>query len=296
MNKKIMIIGITILILAVGLYWMVYFFNTENPLIGTWEHNESYPSIDITFEWIFFEDQKFLRTESVEVNQSWANQTFLGSYKLSGEQLTLEYENNLPVKTSKYNYKILGDVLKLSTQDANPITLPNLTRVSKLNLREWPIEDKPITTPAESLVITIDDLPEGYKICANRTEEHGKIVDPIESYSVIYSKGNCSNASEGLFSIIIKFDISFDASIFYNMTKFPVLEKEKHKIRNDSVNAIGDESFAHYTTLDQTQNDSQIYLWFRISNIVGLIKVPYDYSLAYELAEIVEQRIYNSTL
>jgi hypothetical protein len=297
MNKKttISIIAVLLMIVILLIGWF-YYYNSDNPLIGTWEYNDSYQSIDITFEWIFFEDYKFLRTESVLVNQNWANQTFLGIYKVSGEELTLIYKNNLPVKTNTYKYKIVDDILRLSTLDAIPISLPDLNRVSKLNLRRWPMEDKPITIPAESLVISIDDLPEGYKICQNRSEEHGKIVDPIESYSIIYSEGNCSNASEGLLSIIFKFDSSFDASIFYNITKFPVLEKEKHKILNDSINAIGDESFAHYAAIDQTQNDSQIYLWFRISNIVGLIKVPYDYSLAYELAELVEQRINDDTM
>ena len=295
MNKKIMIIGITVLLLAAGLIGWFYFFNTENPLIGTWEHKEFQPPVNITVEWSFFEDQKFLRTESFLVNQSWINRTFLGRYELSGELLKLSYENNLPVKTAKYTYKISGDTLRLLTQDDIPMQLPNLTRISNLSLREWPIADKPITVPAESLVLNIDDLSDEYKICHIRTEHQGKLVDPIESYSVIYSKGNCSNYTEGLFSIILKFDSSFDASIFYNETKFPVVLAESQKILNDSVNTIGDESFAHYH-IGQVLNDSQISFWFRISNIVGLIKVPYDYSFTYELTEIVEQRIYDNAV
>ena len=58
---------------------------------------------------------------------------------------------------------------------------------------------------------------------------------------------------------------------------------------------IGDDSFAHYH-MGQVLNDSQISFWFRISNIIGLIKVPYDYSFTYELTEIVEQRIYDSAI
>ena len=295
MNKKIMIIGITVLLLAAGLIGWFYFFNTENPLIGTWEHKEFQPTINITAEYSFFEDQKFLQMIFSQINQSWNNHTFLGEYKISGELLTMSYENNLPVKMAKYIYKISGDTLQLIIQDDAPNQPPSLTRVSNIPLREWPIADKPITVPAESLVLNIDDLPEDYKICKNRSEEFGKIVDPIESYSVIYSKGNCSNYTEGLFSVILKFDSSFDASIFYNETKFPVVITESQKILNDSVNSIGDESFAHYI-MGQVLNDSQIFFWFRISNIVGLIKVPYDYSFTYELTEIVEQRIYDNAV
>ena len=295
MNKKIMIIGITILILATGLIGWFYFFNTENPLVGTWELKEFQPTINITAEYSFFEDQKFLQLISSQINQSWINHTFLGEYKISGELLTMSYENNLPVKVAKYIYKISNDTLQLIIQDDVSIQPTNLTRVSDVPLREWPIADKPITVPAESLVLNIDDLPEGYIICKNRSEEFGKIVEPIESYSVIYSNGNCSNFTEGLFSVILKFDSSFDASIFYNETKSPIFVTESQKILNDSVNSIGDESFAHYI-MGQVLNDSQIFFWFRISNIVGLIKVPYDYSFTYELTEIVEQRIYDSII
>lgn len=289
MNKKVLIVGITALLFTVGLIGWYCFFSMENPLVGTWERVDFQPTMNVTVEYCFFEDQKFLQTISFQINQSWVNQTFLGKYRTSGELLKILYENNLNVKMMNYSYEVSGDTMRLSTLDDVP--LPNLTRISNVPLREWPIPDKPITVSPESLVFSIDDLPEGCIYCANRSHEISLIVNPTETYSVIFSKGNCSNRTEGLISIIYKYDSSFDASIEYNQNRLIVLP-DRQRIINDSIDTIGDESFAHF--VGPALNDSLIYFWFRLSNVVGLINVANDYSFALELTELVEQRIYDS--
>lgn len=288
MNKKVLIVGITALLFTVGLIGWYCFFGIENPLVGTWERVDFQPTMKVTVEFSFFEDGKFLQTISYQVNQSWANQTFLGRYRTSRELLTVSYENNLAVKMMNHSYEVSGDTLRFSIQDDVHVQLPNFTRVSNVPLREWPIADKSITVSPESLVLSIDDLPEGYIYCANRSHEMGLIINPTDVYSVIFSKGNCSNRTEGLISIIFKFDSSFDASIEYNQNRLTVLP-DSQRIINDSIDTIGDESFAHF--VGPALNDSLIYFWFRLSNVVGLINVANDYSFALELTEIVEQRI-----
>jgi hypothetical protein len=172
-----------------------------------------------------------------------------------------------------------------------PVQTINLTRVDAKPLRAWPNIEQPKKVLPENLVLNIDDLSEDYKICHNGTDEPGRIVEPIDSFSRSFSTANCSDFEDSLLSVIIIFSSSFDASIFYHETKVPVVVYEESKIFNSSVDAIGDNSFAHELEIS---NSTQIYYWFRYSNIVGLLKVPYEYSFAQTLAEIIEQKIYDS--
>ncbi len=290
MNKKMLIIGIAVLILTVG--FSGCFDSGENPFIGTWELTEFQESFSIKIEYTFFENKKVLQILSVEVNQTRVNHTFVGEYESTNDFITISYENNLPKKKEKYSYVISNDSLTLSNRNVFPVQSTNLTRVSSEPLRDWPIADKQIEENPKSLVLTKEDLPEGYKICNNGTDEPGRIVDPIDSFSRAFAKENCTSFEDSLLSVIMTFSSSFDASIFYHETKMPVILYEIEKIIDGSVDSIGDNSFAHY--LGEKLNSSQIYYWFRISNIVGLLKVPYDYEFAQNLAELVEQKIYDS--
>lgn len=207
----------------------------------------------------------------------------------------MTYENNLPVKKIQFTFNVQNDTLIITNRKIFPVQSKNLTRVSFEPVQDWPIDSKSIKASPNSLVLDIDDLSEGYKICHNDTDEPGREVDPIDSFSRIFTKEyeNCSDFEEGLISIIMIFTSSFDASIYYNDVRLPVFYQESHKIINNSVNTIGDESFAHYY-LGEKLNESQIYYWFRISNLVCLIKVPYDYTLLQNLVDLVEQRIYDN--
>jgi hypothetical protein len=64
----------------------------------------------------------------------------------------------------------------------------------------------------------------------------------------------------------------------------------KVELINNSVNKTGDESKAFSDSVGNT------YFYFRVSNVVGMmhIYVNDSYSFAFDLAKIVEQRIYNS--
>ena len=294
MNKKMIIIGVTLQFLFIGFTGCIE--SGENLLIGSWEIYDFQDPFNIRIEYTFFEDLKFLQIHTYHhENQTIVNYTFFGDYEISEDLLKMIYENNLPAKKIKYTFKVHNMTLTISRRDVLPVDYRNLTRVSFEPLRELPYIDKKVKVSPQELVIDIDDLPNGYKICHNGTEEPGRIVDPVESFSRIFTKQNenCSNFEEGLISIIMLFSSSLDASIFYHETKLPVIIRESDKILNNSVNTIGNESFAHYYLSDKL-NESQIYYWFRISNLVGLIKVPYNYSLTQNLTKLVEQRVYES--
>jgi len=290
MNKKILIIGITVLFLTIALSGC--FESGENPVIGTWEMTDFQQPLDIKIEYNFFEGKKFLQILFVQVNQSQINHTFLGSYEISGKSLTLSYENNLPFKNEKYTYEISNNTLILSIRNVSPVQYINLTRISNEPIRKWPNAGKTIKVSPKSFTLEKDVLPEGYIICQNRTEEPGKIVDPIDAFTRVYSKENCSNEEESILLVIMKFRSNFDASIFYNETKLGPIIFEPYKILNDSVDTIGDASFAHYVY--EKLNISPIFYWFRVSNIVCLVKVPKDYNLSQSLAKLVEQKIYDT--
>lgn len=293
MNKIIIVVIIVVFLIIIGIFGWSYFFNRENLLIGTWTYKDYQESTEVIVEYNFFDDQKFLHIISYQFNQSWFNQTYLGKYEFSDEILTMTYENNLPAEKEDFLYTVTNNSIQIYRKGENTSQLPSFSRVSIVPLRKFPIADKPITASAESMTLSIDEIPQDYIYCANRTYEHGILVSPIESHSVIYAKGDCSNQTEGLFSIIMKFKSSFDAGIFYNSTKLPVVIEESQQIIVDSVDTIGDESFAHY--VGEELNNSQIYFWFRVSNIAGLVKVPFDYSLTRSLTELVEQKIYDHT-
>jgi hypothetical protein len=147
------------------------------------------------------------------------------------------------------------------------------------------------TISAKSLNLTLKDLPDGYIECNHDDSNHELLMlfKTRESYRIIFFKGDCSNVPLGVDSIIVIFN-STDESInfFKNSTAIfrgPAVEEAK--------NILGDESYGIEVT--NANNIIGYALCFRISKIVAVVSyLDVDYSFAFDLSKIVEQRIYDS--
>ena len=75
--------------------------------------------------------------------------------------------------------------------------------------------------------------------------------------------------------------------------KFRISNYEEYDLINESINVVGDESIAGYYT--SYMYNTTIRFYFRILNVlVEITVINEDYSLPFDLAEIIENRIYES--
>lgn len=148
-----------------------------------------------------------------------------------------------------------------------------------------------ITASILNLLLTIEDLPEGYSENYSGIEYTSEFSSGSnETFTIWFSKGNISNPDEydlitcelNKFNSIEEAEIAYSTIIEYMMTigNFEVID--------GSIDVIGRESKAI------TKNGYNDFLTFRISNVIGVMSST-NYSFTIDLAKIVEQRIYNST-
>jgi hypothetical protein len=145
---------------------------------------------------------------------------------------------------------------------------------------------------AKSLNLNLNDLPAGYKEFANDSSHKGlpMLNEPRESYRVIFFLGNTSNMSRTVDSFIVIFNTTNESIDFYNFSTIFF----KGSAVEESKNRLGDESYG--IEMKDNENNTIGYVHcFRISNIFAAVSYIYDdYSYAFDLSKIVEQRIYNS--
>lgn len=149
--------------------------------------------------------------------------------------------------------------------------------------------------------ITKDDVPENFTKSGNTTHFvlDGDVTDdPIEHYRAWFE-------NPGYIDPIDASNYTVDQYIYYELNKYVNIDMaieeyesdayyyhSDHTIINNSYNSIGDQSLAYLMYQD---NVSWYLLYFRISNVVvSFYNVNTTYQLAYDLAKIVEQRIYDS--
>jgi hypothetical protein len=144
---------------------------------------------------------------------------------------------------------------------------------------------------AKSLNFTLKDLPNGYIECNHNDSNKDLFVvtQPKESYRIVFFLGDCANWSRGVDSIIAIFNSTDESIDFFkfssNIFRGPEVKEAK--------NILGDESYG--IKIENANKTIGYALCFRISNIVTVVSYLYaDYSFAFNLSKIVEQRIYDS--
>ncbi|MCK4901936.1 MAG: hypothetical protein KAS76_01150 [Thermoplasmatales archaeon] len=151
-----------------------------------------------------------------------------------------------------------------------------------------------ITASILILLLTVEDLPEGYSVNYSGTEYISEFSsfppdEPIESFTIWFSKGSISNPDDfGFISCELnKFNSIEEAEIAFNTTIEYMIVVGSFEVIDGSINVIGTESKAI------TSPGYDHVVCFRISNIIVVMSST-DYSFTIDLAEIVEQRIYDS--
>lgn len=151
-----------------------------------------------------------------------------------------------------------------------------------------------VTESVVNLLLSIEDLPENCSLKykgMEYTSEFSRYPEhkPIQYYKIEFSKGNISDPDD--YELILcelnKFDSIEKAEIGYNTTLEYIITTGNFDVMEESINIIGNESKA------LTKENYREVLTFRISNVIGVMS---SNSLSYtiELAQIVEQRIYDS--
>jgi hypothetical protein len=153
-----------------------------------------------------------------------------------------------------------------------------------------------ITTSIIEYLLTIEDLPEGFKELYNGsdrqvTSEFSRYPEdkPIEFYSRGFSIGNNSNESgyEIITCELNRFSSIEDAENAYTPTVEYLISEGDFEVIDGSVNVIGNESKGI------TREGYPKFLTFRILNVIGLVS-SYSFTKTLELSEIVEERILDS--
>jgi hypothetical protein len=151
-----------------------------------------------------------------------------------------------------------------------------------------------ITTSIIDLLITIEDLPEGFieKYSGEQyTSEFSRYPEnkPIEYFAIGFTKGNTSNESgyEIITCELNRFSSIEDAEKAYSPTIEYIITEGNFEVIDGSINIIRNESNGI------TRDGFSEFLSFRILNVIGLVSSK-DFSYTYDLAEIVEQRILDS--
>jgi len=153
-----------------------------------------------------------------------------------------------------------------------------------------------ITTSIIEYLLTIDDLPKGFKELYNGsdrqvTSEFSRypVDKPVEFYSRGFSKGNSSNESgyEIITCELNKFSSIEDAENAYTPTIEYLISEGFFDVIDGSINVIGNESKGI------TREGYSKFLSFRIYNVIGLLSSN-TYTTTLELSQIVEERILDS--
>jgi len=147
---------------------------------------------------------------------------------------------------------------------------------------------------AKSLTLNLNDLSDDYKEFSNDSSNLGLLMlyEPRESYRVIFFLGDPSNMSRTIDSITVIFNSTDESIDFFkfstNFFKGPAIEEAK--------NILGDESYG-IKIVDNEKNTAGYVHCFRISNIFAAVSYIHDdYSYAFDLSKIVEQRIYDNMI
>jgi len=150
-----------------------------------------------------------------------------------------------------------------------------------------------ITTSIIDYILTIDDLPNGFKELYNGsdeqiTSEFSRYPDdkPVEFYSIGFSKGTSSNESgyEIITCELNRFSSIEEAENAYTATMDYIIAQGNFDVIEGSVNVIGNESKGI------TREGYSKFLSFRILNVIGLVSSN-TFSTTLELSEIVEERV-----
>jgi len=116
-----------------------------------------------------------------------------------------------------------------------------------------------VTAPVNTLILTLNDLPEGFSEKGNGSPSSsmpGLTDAPTESYAVIFM-GNYSNQTTEIQFVLLKFNSSEVAITNHNTLIFYITAFGKVELINDSVNKTGDESKAFSDSVGNT------YFYFR---------------------------------
>ena len=154
-----------------------------------------------------------------------------------------------------------------------------------------------LTTSIIDYLITLDDLPNGFKEFYNGTDkqvtsEFSRYPDdkPVEFFARGFSKGNSSNETgyEIVTCELNRFETIEDAENAFSPTIEYLIVAGEFDVIEGSVNIIGNESKG--ITRDNYQYS---FLAFRIYNVIGLMS-SYSFERTLELSQIVEERILES--
>jgi len=179
------------------------------------------------------------------------------------------------------------------------------------------IDEKPteklITTPLNTLALTLGDLPEGYIEQIKESEDYNISDRPIyygimvlEEHSVRFTPETIENKTvlPTIALYLYKFNSSEDAHVVLNnMSELESASLAGTFIRTtpQNVTQIGDESsYELFQSSNTSHNATYSYIYFRIANFVvfillnfrGMSYVEIDFvNLTINYAEIVESKI-----
>ena len=150
------------------------------------------------------------------------------------------------------------------------------------------------TASLEDIILTEDDILDIFEFNASRSSEQiNNKGDILEWYVHRFTTINISDAFEYQ-------DISISLTK-YNTTERAIkvvngnLEKNMQSYTSSQIK-IGDESYTWNEGEEESLLEKRSYsIYFRVANVVCSLDTWVNYSYTYELARIVEQRIYEST-
>lgn len=158
------------------------------------------------------------------------------------------------------------------------------------------VSEKHVTASLDTLNLTYDDIPDGYQDPPSGLISLTKDSGLIESSYASFAKGVNFSDPMNLSYIhckLSKYSSIGNSKLNYKEKELRISNYEDYDLINESVNVVGAESIAGYFT--SYMYNSTISFSFRILNVLVEIRViNEDYSLAFDLAEIVENRIYES--
>lgn len=163
---------------------------------------------------------------------------------------------------------------------------------------QTPSENNMISVDLPALILTVDDLPEGYSQNYESNSYGGGTGfedTPIESYRVSFVTGNLSDIKESniVRCALYKFPSPDNASKNFALSLEYFNYPGKIEVVNDSINTIGDESKGFIVQLP-IENVTDNYILFRVANVICFINAGHDYSLVLDLSHIVEKRLYDA--
>ena len=170
--------------------------------------------------------------------------------------------------------------------------------VNFLGCTEQTSTEKLVTAPLNTLVFTVDEIPTGFSEAFNSSNP--TIGFSIESYTIVFYRNHSLNQTEMISIQLNKFNSTEFSKKGYNGSIELITGPftENWKLINDSIGKIGDESAAFsISSVNHNENNVTIISYkilFRISNVVCQTSfeiVDYNYSSAFELTKIIEQKI-----